>query len=80
VQARVVSIEDGDWLQRFLLGCFAGQAHFEIEGTATNAAGTERPFHFRQRSFGFWLNSNMECLTAAMRGPVGRIAKLVKKK
>jgi hypothetical protein len=77
-RVQVISMEEGNHFLRFLIGLFAGQAHFEVGGTVIGPAGEQKPFRFRVRSFGSWFTTNEGCLKMAASNAAVRVAKLLK--
>ena len=77
VRLRIVSLEGGSFILRFLFGFWAGQAHFEVDGNVTGSTGARKPFHLRKRSWCWALAKSRTCLDSAARIAGIQVAKMM---
>lgn len=77
VRLRIVSLEGGSFILRFLFGFWAGQAHFEVDGNVTGSTGARKPFHLRKRSWCWALARGRTCLDSAARIVGIQVAKMM---
>jgi hypothetical protein len=77
VRLRLVNLDGGSFILRFLFGFWAGQAHFEVDGDVTDSSGARKPFHLRTRSWCWALASSRSCLDSAARVTGVQVAKMM---
>jgi hypothetical protein len=77
VRLRIVSLEGGSFILRFLFGFWAGQAHCEVDGNVTDSTGAPKPFHLRKRSWGGPLVRSRTCLDSVARTVGIQVAKMM---